>query len=1660
MSEHDLTRAAAAEAVDYDPFAAGRIDRVVPTTEAQQEVWLADRAGHEASLAYNEAIRMRLSGPLDRAALVRALDRLAERHESLRATISPDGMTMLLADSVEVEIREVDLTGAPDEAREDALERERRSAVETRFDIESGPLFRIALLALGGDAFELIFAAHHIVCDGWSFGVLARDLARLYDAERGLPLAPLAPADTMTAYSAREAQQRHGSVATTDERFWSDLFAGGAPTLDLPTDRPRPRRRTFASRREDRMLDPALLAEIKRFSGRQGVGPFAVVWGAVATLLARIAGQSEIVLGIPVAGQAAASMPALVGHCVNLLPVRFSPDPGADGAAMVRAAQSVLFDALEHQEYTFGTLLRRITLKRDPSRPPLVAAMFNLDQALGIDTGFSGLRVVVDSIPRVAENFELFINAAQIDGGLRLECQYSTDLFDRESIRHWLASLEQLLRGLVATPDRPIDALPLLDDGQRAELDRWNDTAMEHDPRRGVHEMVAAQALRSPHAAAVLAGRSRLTYAELDARSSRIAGVLHALGVRPGDRVGLCLERGIELVPALLAVLRAGAAYVPLDPGFPAERLAFMVEDAGLKAILTDSRAASVVPASATATLLIDDESDWPVPADSPVFVVPSNGEEVAYVIYTSGSTGRPKGVAVPHRAVANFLESMRREPGLTGQDRLVAVTTLSFDIAVLELLLPLCVGGSVVIASRAEVVDGHALRAVVESSGATALQATPAGWRLLLDAGWAGAAGFKALVGGEALPVDLAAALLERCGEVWNMYGPTETTVWSTTWRVTSPERGISIGRPIGNTRVHVLDAGARPVPIGVAGELYIGGAGVATGYFGRPELTRERFVEDPFDARPEARLYRTGDLGRWRADGRLEHLGRLDSQVKLRGYRIELGEIETVMRTHPAVADAVAIVREDQPGDQRLVAYAVSREEPREPGSDITNLAVHLKRHLPDYMVPKHVVCLRHLPRLPNGKLDSRSLPAPDGQSTQSTEHESPATETERIVAAVMEKCLGLRDLGRRDDFFSLGGHSLLAAQVITQLNRQLGLRLTMGAMFESPTVAGLARAIDRAAAPAAGVANGIAPRAERSVAPLSLNQERLVFLERLQPGRTVYNTPSAHRLRGRLDPIALGRAFQSIVDRHDVLRTVVEHTPAGPIQRIHPTLDVSTLPLEDLSSIEADLRESVAMERIEHLVETPFDLSRLPLFVIRLYRLSSDEHLLFFMPHHLIWDGWSFDLFYEEMSAGYFSALEGRAADLPKLEISYGDYAAWQRAWVESAEFGQQLGRWRNRFEATIAQPKRPLMTDRERGASMSGEGRTEWLEIDRTLTERLREFARDSDATMFMTLLSAYVASLASLGAVGRQLIGLPVRGRSTTETEPLMGYFTNLLPLQITVSLGDTFRVLQDRVRRGVMDAFAFPDVPLERMMQEMPELRGAGPLYQALFSFQDARQRPIHWGNLRHERVEVAQRGATEDLGLWLVERNAGLVGGITYHTDLYDTSSARRLRERFVALLRKALESPDASVDTLLALDATERVRLEDWIGSGAATVADRSESGSSAETRVTAPADPKSTRTEPATETERRIAAIWSGLLGIERVYREDNFFDLGGHSLLVMQSVETLEAELHRRIDPRRYIFESLAQIAAGYDTAPPLEAPKRGLLNRLFGGRRSA
>ncbi len=1017
-------------AVDRREASAAVASRRMPTSPAQRRLWsMLSEPGDGQLLDVVEAIELRLEGALDIQALHAALNDLLARHDVLRARFTDNGKLMIVSPAARFDLLAKDIdetTAAFHDARIAAFIDE---AVVQPMDPCHDPLLRASLLRIDDERHRLLFQVHRLVGDRASLIRLATELGSLYALRGGVAAEPLPPVVSLFDLQPSEA-------GATDPAPPITLL----PTR-LPSDQSRGRQPKLSLAHGQRWLAADRLVALRALAAQYGIELQAVLAAAAALWVARLSGDETVCFAWRPAGDR-----AVPGSC-DKQSLTLQIDLAAPFTRLLDATTAALQNA-----------------DGQASNDPAAVSVELLPDLDELTDAFPGLRAEVHLLARRCDPCEVSLEIALGPADARLDCHYQSGLFSAATISHWLDSFDCLLESQADTPDSEAGSLALLDDGTRTALDGWQPRFRPLPDSGWIHRSVDNSRQRHPEQPALRCHDGRLDYAGLAARSNRIARALQSRGVGPGARVGLCLERDLEMLPSILAVLKCGAAYVPLDPGFPPERLDFMVRDAGLALVVSNRRLLDTLPLPIARRLLLDQDcNEINTCSDVDIDLLPADADPrrtPAYVIYTSGSTGKPKGVVVAHATVANFLHGMADRPGFTAGDRLVAVTTLSFDIAVLELLLPLWVGAEVVLATREQVADGRELRRLIEASGANILQATPAAWRLLLDAGFQPPAGFRALCGGEALPADLAERLTNDGGELWNLYGPTETTVWSTCWKVEPRMRGIAIGQPIRNTHVRVLDARGQQCPVGVSGEICIGGDGVALGYWQHPELTADRFVPDRFllaePGEPPRMLYRTGDRGRWCSDGQLEHQGRFDHQVKLRGYRIELGEIEARISALESVARSLVIVREDRPGDQRLVAYIVPM-----PGQvpDTANMRAALRRFLPEYMVPQHLVPLDQLPRLPNGKTDRAALPPPlaDGAATI----HPPQSPLQALFHELWAEELGHNDFGIDDSFFDLGGYSLIAVSMFQHAEQQTGVNLPLATLFRAPTISALASA-----------------------------------------------------------------------------------------------------------------------------------------------------------------------------------------------------------------------------------------------------------------------------------------------------------------------------------------------------------------------------------------------------------------------------------------------------------------------------------------------------------------------------------------------------------------------------------------------------------------------
>ncbi|HEX8695785.1 MAG TPA: amino acid adenylation domain-containing protein [Longimicrobium sp.] len=1050
-----------------------------PASFAQERMWFLSRF-MPGSPIYNIPVAVLVPVGIDVRALERALTVVVRRHEALRTTFRMDAGELKQVVHppfpVQVEVLDVRHRVGPDFARDvEALVAEEGSRP---FDLARLPLSRVTLLRVSDEHCALVTTVHHIVADGWGCALVNREVFDLYEGYVTGSV-PELPEPTLRYADYAVWQRRHLTGETLEKQvsFWREHLRG-APPLELPGDRPRPPALTYRGRFHRFRVPPDVTRRLREVCRQEAATLNMVVMAAFYVLLRKYSGQDDLVVGTLLGSRGRAELERVVGMFVNTAALRIDLSGDPVFRDVVRRTKRLVLEADLHQDLPFEKLVDLLGVERDLSRHPVFQALYfhqtfvrsHFAEGGGDEPDVLPTRPIspahdLNMMDTGVAKFDLQLTTLELGEGLSAFAEYSTDLFDPATMARMCRHFVTLLDRAGRAPDSRLSELSLLGgDERRTLLEEWGAGPALDVPSAPLHRRFEAQAARTPDALAVVAGSGRLTYREMDAWANRIAAELRSRGAAPGAIVGVALERSAAMVAALLGILKSGAAYLPLDPSYPAERVAFMLEDSGAALVLADAPAAPL-PVSGARVIPVP-APPAPGEAVAPVSAGAAPGDR-AYLVYTSGSTGRPKAVEVEHRNLSHLLASVAHQPGMRADDVTLAVTTISFDVSVPELFLPLATGARVVVAGPDEVVDGRALARLMEAEGVTVMQATPAAWRLLVRSGWEGRPGLRAVATGEALTAELAEALLSRAGEVWNLYGPTEITVWATAHRVTGPGDGIvPIGRPMANVSARVLDRAGEPSPVGVPGELYVGGGGVARGYLGRPGLTADRFVPDPFSPAPGARMYRTGDRVRWRADGTLEYLGRTDFQVKLRGHRVELGEIESVLLRHPAVAAAAALVREDVPGDQRLVAYFVPAAGSEAPSAD--GLRAWLRKRLPEYMVPGAFVALESLPTTTSGKVDRRALPVPEAPEAAEGGYVAPRNLVEEMLAGIWAEVLRREPIGVTDNFFQLGGHSLLATQVISRVAQTFAVELPIRGFFAAPTIAGLAEAIEAAGSP----------------------------------------------------------------------------------------------------------------------------------------------------------------------------------------------------------------------------------------------------------------------------------------------------------------------------------------------------------------------------------------------------------------------------------------------------------------------------------------------------------------------------------------------------------------------------------------------------------------
>ncbi|CAI9403241.1 pyoverdine non-ribosomal peptide synthetase PvdD [Pseudomonas sp. T2.1D-1.1] len=1503
---------------------------------AQERQWFLWQLEPE-SAAYHIPSVLRLRGRLDLDALQRSFDSLVARHETLRTRFRLDGdeARQEIAASMALPLDIVAL--GPLE--EGALARQVETTIARPFDLERGPLLRVSLLRLAEDDHVLVLVQHHIVSDGWSMQVMVEELVQLYAAysrglEVALPALPIQYADyALWQRSWMEAGEKERQLA-----YWTGLLGGEQPVLELPFDRPRPVRQSHRGAQFILELDIDLSQALRRVAQQEGATAFALLLASFQALLYRYSGQADIRVGVPIANRNRVETERLIGFFVNTQVLKADLDGRMGFDELLAQARQRALEAQAHQDLPFEQLVEALQPERSLSHNPLFQVLFNYQsEARGNGQAFRFDELQMESVQfdsRTAQ-FDLTLDLTDEEQRFCAVFDYATDLFDASTVERLAGHWRNLLRGIVANPRQRLGELPLLDAPERRQtLSEWNPAQRECAVQGTLQQRFEEQARQRPQAVALILDEHRLSYGELNARANRLAHCLIARGVGADVPVGLALERSLDMLVGLLAILKAGGAYLPLDPAAPEERLAHILDDSGVRLLLTQGHLLERLPRQAGVEVLAIDglvldgyaESD-PLPTLS--------ADNLAYVIYTSGSTGKPKGTLLTHRNALRLFSATEAWFGFDERDVWTLFHSYAFDFSVWEIFGALLYGGRLVIVPQWVSRSPEDFYRLLCREGVTVLNQTPSAFKQLMavacsaDMATQQPALRYVIFGGEALDLQSLRPWFQRFGDrqpqLVNMYGITETTVHVTYRPVSEADLEGGLVSPIGGTipdlSWYILDRDLNPVPRGAVGELYIGRAGLARGYLRRPGLSATRFVPNPFPGGAGERLYRTGDLARFQADGNIEYIGRIDHQVKVRGFRIELGEIEAALAGLAGVRDAVVLAH-DGVGGTQLVGYVVAdsaedAERLRE------SLRESLKRHLPDYMVPAHLMLLERMPLTVNGKLDRQALPQPDASLSQQA-YRAPGSELEQRIAAIWAEILGVERVGLDDNFFELGGHSLLATRVISRVRQEQQLDASLKALFERPVLEAFAQGLERTTDAVSTI-----PLADRQQ-PLALSfaQERQWFLWQLEPESAAYHIPSALRLRGRLDVDALQRSFDSLVARHETLRTRFRLEGGRSYQQVQPAVSVS---------IEREqFGEEGLIERIQAIVVQPFDLERGPLLRVNLLQLAEDDHVLVLVQHHIVSDGWSMQVMVEELVQLYAGYSQGLDVVLPALPIQYADYALWQRSWMEAGEKERQLAYWTGLLGGE--QPVLELPFDRPRPARQSHRGAQLGFELSRELVEAVRALAQREGTSSFMLLLASFQALLYRYSGQADIRVGVPIANRNRVETERLIGFFVNTQVLKADLDGRMGFDELLAQARQRALEAQAHQDLPFEQLVEALQPERNAShnPLFQVLFNHQSEIRSvtpEVQLEDLRLEGLAWDGQTAQFDLTLDIQEDENGIWASFDYAADLFDASTVERLAGHWRNLLRGIVANPRQRLGELPLLDAPERRQtLSEW--------------------------------------------------------------------------------------------------------------------------------
>ncbi|MBD2194868.1 MULTISPECIES: non-ribosomal peptide synthetase [Calothrix] len=1529
----------------------------LPLSFAQERLWLLNQLEPDNPF-YNEQIALQLHGQLNITALEQSLNQIIARHEALRTNFRTinDQPVQVIADKLNLSILVLDLTNLP--ASERAIATQQLAIAETTkpFDLANSPLIRVSVLKLTDTENILLITIHHIIIDGWSMDLLMRELATIYSAicnnsSPELPELPIQYAD----FAVWQRKWLQTEAMQKQLNYWQQLLQNAPTLLELPTDRPRPAIQTFQGALKYVHLPQDLSQALVNFSRQQGATLYMTLFTAFVTLLYRYTGSDDIVVGTPIANRDRIEIERLIGYFANTLVLRTDLSDNPTFKKLLNRVRQQTLEAYAHPDLPFEELVKVLQPQRDLSYTPLFQVMFVLQNGVTSPAELTGLTVSPLATGRTTAKFDLTLLMQNTSQGLVAVWQYNTDLFDAATIERMAGHLQTLLEGMITNPQQQISQLPLLTEPEKQKLlVEWNNTQTDYATDKCIHQLFEEQVQRTPDAVAVEFGNQKLTYHELNCRANQLAHYLRSLGVKPDVLVGLCVERSLEMVVGLLGILKAGGAYLPLDPEYPPERLSFMLEDAQVSVLLTQQSLVDRLPQHQGKLVCLD--TDWQVISQlsQENLISRVQGNNLAYVIYTSGSTGKPKGVAINQLPLCNLILWQLQNTTISHRAKTLQFAPISFDVSFQEIFSTWCSGGTLLLITEELRRDAVALLSFLQEQAVerlflpfVALQQLA---EVAVDSEIFASHLREVITAGEQLQITPAISQwFSKLGDrtLHNHYGPSESHVVTTftltnpveTWPLLPP-----IGKPIANTEIYILDKYLQPVPVGVPGELYIGGLCLARGYLNRPELTQDRFILNPFQRSRGAeeqrsrgeifyyeRLYKTGDLARYLPDGNIEYLGRIDNQVKIRGFRIELGEIEAALSQHSDIQACCVIPREDTPGDKRLVAYAIANQNST---PTISELRQYLKAKLPEYMTPSAFVFLDSLPLTPSGKVNRRVLPAPDSYIASTDNYIAPRNPIEELLVQIWSQVLKVAQVSITDNFFELGGHSLLGTQLVSRIRNIFKVELPLRELFATATLAELAQVIDKLQQQKIELsAPPILPRANNAELPLSFAQQRLWFLDQLEPNSALYNIPVALRLVGNLNQAALEQSLIEIIHRHEALRTNFITVDGQPTQIIREqgtgNREQRIISIVDFKALSATQQEIATQQLAQQQAIEPFDLATEALIRATLVVLNDTEHILLVCMHHVVSDGWSMGVFIQELAALYNAYSQGQQSPLALLSIQYADFAIWQRNWLQGDVLQSQLSYWEQQLANAPALLALP--TDRPRPAIQTFTGSYQQFALSVELTDKLVKLSQEQGCTLFMTLLAAYDTLLYRYTGQSDILVGTPIANRDRSEIEGLIGFFVNTLVMRSNLAGNPSFSELLNRVREMAMDAYAHQNLPFEMLVDALQPERDLSytPLFQVMFALQNAPMSQIELAGLTVTPLTAESSTAKFDLSLSMQNTADGLVGVWEYSTDLFDASTIERMVGHFVTLLESIVANPEQKIAQLPLLTQTEQHQL-----------------------------------------------------------------------------------------------------------------------------------